>query len=90
MQAMHGWAGFAGAWRALLIHIHMLLLMLYARNVGAGVDTVSLGDMVAMQQWSVQGLSSTRTRRQAATDTLRQALGYQTVTGNSSIHSCNE
>ena len=87
---MHGWAGFAGAWRALLIHIHMLLLMLYARNVGAGVDTVSLGDMVAMQQWSVQGLSSTRTRRQAATDTLRQALGYQTVTGNSSIHSCNE
>eukprot|EP00198_Chlamydomonas_reinhardtii_P007848 XP_001697185.1 predicted protein [Chlamydomonas reinhardtii] len=60
------------------------------RYQGAGVDTVSLGDMVAMQQWAVQGLSSIRARRQAATDTLRQALGYQTATGNSSIHSCND
>ncbi|KAG2431809.1 hypothetical protein HXX76_009304 [Chlamydomonas incerta] len=60
------------------------------RYQGAAVETASLGDMVAMQQWSVQGLSSTRARRQAATDTLRQALGYQTVTGNSSVHGCNE
>ncbi len=57
---------------------------------GAGVETASLGDMVAMQQWSVQGLSSTRARRQAATDALRQSLGYKTVTGVSSEHGCSE
>lgn len=57
---------------------------------GSGVDTASLGDMVALQQWSVQGLDGFRSRRQGAVDGLRQRLGFGTDVGNGTHHSCNE
>ncbi|KAG2433417.1 hypothetical protein HXX76_008475 [Chlamydomonas incerta] len=59
------------------------------RYKGLGVDTASLGDMVAMQQWSVSGLDGFRARRQGAVDGLRQRLGFATDVGASQEHACN-